>query len=60
MSVEPLLQHISEMPHHDRELLLQILEVSQKAVILDCKEREVFRSFLLALWKTVKLEEMGE
>ena len=60
MSVEPLLQHISQMPHHDRELLLQILEVSQRAVIMDCAEKEVYQSFMLALWKTVKLEEMGE
>ena len=60
MSVEPLLQHVRGMPHHDRELLLQILEVSQKALILDCTEKEVYQAFMLALWKTVKLEEVEE
>lgn len=58
MSVEPLQEFITSLVHHDREILLGILEVADKAMILDCHEKEIFMGLKLALWKSVKIEEM--
>lgn len=59
VTAEPLVAYIQAMPYHDRELLLRIMEVAKTALILDSTERDVFQGFLLALWKSVKLEEIG-
>jgi hypothetical protein len=54
----PLLEYLTNLPHHDREVLLHILEVADKAVILDQNERKLYDDLKLALWKSVKIEEM--
>lgn len=58
MSTEPLVEYVSSLAHHERELLLGVLEVAERAVIMDCREKEIYRGLRLALWKTVKIEEM--
>lgn len=58
MSVEPLIEFVRSLAHHDRELLLGILEVADKAIIMDCGERELYKGLKMALWMSVKIEEM--
>ena len=55
---DPLTEYTATLPHHDREALLHILEVAEKAIIMDCAEKTLFKGLTLALWKSVKIEEM--
>jgi hypothetical protein len=54
----PIVEYLTNLPHHDREVLLHILEVADRAIILECAERKLFDGLKLALWKSVKIEEM--
>ena len=58
MSTEPIITYLGALPTHDRESLLHILEVADRAIILECAERKLFDGLKLALWKSVKIEEM--
>lgn len=58
MSTEPLIEYITTLPTHERELLLSILEVAKKALILDCEEKKLLDGLMLALWKSVKIEDI--
>ncbi len=58
MSIEPIMEYLGALPIHDRETLLHILEVADKALLLDCSERKIFDGLKLSLWKSIKIEEV--
>ena len=58
MKVDPLSAFTSTLPHHDRETLLNVLEVAKSALILDCNEKQLFDGLLMALWQSIKVEEL--
>lgn len=55
---DPLTEYTNTLCYHDREMLLHILEVAEKAIIMDCTEKALFKGLALALWKSIKVEEM--
>lgn len=54
----PLHEYVDTLPHHDREVLLHILEVAKSALVMNCEEKQLYDGLCLALWKSVKIEEM--
>ena len=58
MSLEPIVDFIISTSSTDREKLLNILEVAVEALILECHEEKLMNDFMLALWKSVKMEEL--
>lgn len=58
MSIEPIMEYLGSLPTHDRETLLHILEVADRAMLLDCSERKIFDGLKLSLWKSIKIEEI--
>ena len=57
MSIEPLIEFLTTLPSHDRQTLLATLEVAKPALIMDCEEQRLLDGMMLALWKSVKIEE---
>ena len=58
VKTSPLIDYVQTLTFHDREMLLHILEVAEKAIIMDCTEKSLFKGLTLALWKSIKVEEM--
>jgi hypothetical protein len=58
MSIEAITDYLGSLSLHDRETLLHILEVADKAMLLDCSERKIFDGLKLSLWKSIKIEEI--
>lgn len=58
MSLEPIVDFIVTTSSKDREKLLDILEVAVEALVLECNEEKLMNDFMLALWKSVKMEEL--
>ena len=50
-------EYLTSLPLHEKEMLLDILEVASDALILTCDEKSIYEGLRLALWKTIKLEE---
>lgn len=55
---DPLYEYTSNLPYHEREVLLSTLEVAKKALILNCEESKLYSDLCLALWKSIKIEEL--
>lgn len=53
----PVQEYVSALPLHEKEMLLDILEVAADALILTCEEKSLYEGLRLALWKTIKIEE---
>ena len=53
----PMQEYLTSLPLHEKEMLLDILEVASDALILTCDEKSIYEGLRLALWKTIKLEE---
>jgi hypothetical protein len=56
---EPVSDYICGLPFYERERLLESLELAKKCLVFDdCKEKQLYDGLCLALWKSVKIEEM--
>lgn len=58
MSLEPIVDFIVSTSASDREKLLHIMEVVANALILDCQEEKLMNDFTLALWKSIKMDDL--
>lgn len=56
---EPLIEYIVDSTDTELSTLFNTLDVIKNHIICDtCQEQKVFESFMLALWKSVKIEEI--
>lgn len=54
----PLTEFVSSLPHHERTTLLHVLEVAKGPLIMNCEEKKLYEGLCLALWKSIKVEEI--
>ena len=57
MMSNPMQEFLISLPLHEKEMLLDILEVAGDALILTCEEKTLYEGLQLALWKIIKIEE---
>ena len=57
MMSNPMQEFLISLPLHEKEILLDILEVAGDALILTCEEKTLYEGLQLALWKIIKIEE---
>jgi hypothetical protein len=61
MSVEPIVEYLRSLPRHDLWVILETLELADRALVFDnCQEKELFRGLLLSIWKSLKLHEVTD